>query len=353
MFGLVAFDNALAVLDTFSPFDYVPPELPSPVLLIKALLKPASEYDQERVNGLQEAVDRLEQKSRSFYLASGAFEGKLRIYLIILYSFCRVADDLVDDSSSVEESKQWIAKLEEYLERNYGDKEALESVTGFVHQNFPVHVQSALLMLPTRLLSRKPLFDLLKGFVMDLEFSNAKGSAFPISNESDLELYGARVAGTVSQMFLELLFSQLPDRTEAAARDRLIQAGSRMGIALQYVNISRDIAVDACMKRVYIPSEWLKEESLAPEDVIKDPRGPKINALRGKLLDRAFAIYREAKGAIDELPGQARGPMRVAVESYMEIGRILREGNYRSKRGRATVPKLRRIMVAWRALSSS
>jgi 15-cis-phytoene synthase/lycopene beta-cyclase len=352
VFGLVAFDNALAVLNTFSPFDLVPPELPSPVLLIKALLKPASEYDQERIDGLKEAVGRLKKKSRSFYLASGAFEGTLRIYLIILYSFCRVADDLVDDASSVEESQLWIAKLKEYLDRSYGSQHDRVSAPSFVREHFPVHVHSALLMLPTEYLSKTPLYDLLKGFEMDLAFSNAKGSTFPISGEPDLELYGARVAGTVSQMCLELLFSQLPYHANATGVDRLIQAGSRMGIALQYVNISRDIAVDADIKRVYIPSDWLKEQSLTPEDVIQDPRSSEINILRGKMLDKAFAIYREAKGAIDELPRQARGPMRVAVESYMEIGRVLREGKYRYKRGRATVPKLRRIMVAWKALSN-
>jgi len=41
----------------------------------------------------------------------------------------------------------------------------------------------------------------------------------------------------------------------------------------------------------------------------------------------------------------------VAVESYMEIGRVLLQGDYQVKAGRATVPKLQRIKVAWRALN--
>jgi 15-cis-phytoene synthase/lycopene beta-cyclase len=43
--------------------------------------------------------------------------------------------------------------------------------------------------------------------------------------------------------------------------------------------------------------------------------------------------------------------MRVAVESYMEIGRILMENKYKVRAGGATVPKLRRLKVAWQALS--
>ena len=43
--------------------------------------------------------------------------------------------------------------------------------------------------------------------------------------------------------------------------------------------------------------------------------------------------------------------MRVAVESYMEIGRVLRQEDYEVKAGRATVPKLKRVRVAWQALN--
>lgn len=124
-----------------------------------------------------------------------------------------------------------------------------------------------------------------------------------------------------------------------------------MGIALQYVNISRDISVDASNGRVYIPTTWLKEEGLTPEDIIKTPTSSNAENLRQRLLNKAFEIYHEAKEAIEQLPAEARGPMRVAVESYVEIGRVLRQPGYKVKAGRATVPKMRRLRVAWSALS--
>ena len=134
-------------------------------------------------------------------------------------------------------------------------------------------------------------------------------------------------------------------------RKHIVQAGGRMGIALQYVNIARDISVDASNGRVYLPTTWLKEKGLTPEDIIKDPTGSQAETLRQRLLNSAFEIYDEAKGAIEQLPEEARGPMRVAVESYVEIGRVLRQPGYKLKAGRATVPKLKRLMVAWNALS--
>jgi 15-cis-phytoene synthase/lycopene beta-cyclase len=352
VFGMAAFDNALAVLHTFCPPNWVAPHFPSAILLMKALLKPTSQYDDERIFGLQEAVSRLRRKSRSFYLASGAFQGKLRVDLIILYSFCRVADDLVDDTESMEEARVWIDKLKEYLDMSYGNEAEQESIRDFVEKNFPTQAQSALLMLPTPILSKQPLYDLLKGFEMDLEFSiSATNGGFPIETEVDLDLYGARVAGTVAELCLNLVFADCPHQTGEQTKARILHAGAAMGVALQYVNISRDIVVDAEMKRVYIPSQWLKDEGFTPQEVIKDPKGSWIESLRKRLLERAFKMYEESKGAIEELPFQARGPMRVAVESYMEIGRVLNEGKFPTKRGRATVPKLRRIMVAWRALS--
>ena len=42
-------------------------------------------YDGERLAGIQEAVRRLQKKSRSFYLASSVFSGRLRTDLILLY----------------------------------------------------------------------------------------------------------------------------------------------------------------------------------------------------------------------------------------------------------------------------
>lgn len=84
VFGLIAFDNALAVLYTCRESFPTVPALPSPALLVRALLKSASTYDDTYVRSLQDAVERLRRKSRSFYLASGCFQGRLRADLILL-----------------------------------------------------------------------------------------------------------------------------------------------------------------------------------------------------------------------------------------------------------------------------
>ncbi|KAA8576105.1 hypothetical protein EYC84_006267 [Monilinia fructicola] len=263
VFGLVAFDQALAILWTFPTLFPTVPTYPSPKVLMGALLTDTREYDVFRIEGIQEA-------------------GRLRIDLVLLYSFCRVADDLVDEAKSVSEAREWITKITHYL---------------------------------------------------------------------DLVIYSTRVAGTVAEMCLELVFYHTSTVVLSHRRDALVNSGARMGIALQYINICRDVTVDAAIGRVYIPTSWLEEENLRPQQVVENPTGPIIDKLRGRLLEKAFGIYREARPAIEQIPEDARVSMRVVVESYMEIGRVMNERAHKVTQGKATVPRLRRIAVAWKALN--
>lgn len=84
VFGLGAFDNAIAVVDAFPNAFAEAPECPSPPVLVKALLMTWTEGHRNRIIGVQQAVDRLCKKSRSFYLASSTFSGRLRIDLVLL-----------------------------------------------------------------------------------------------------------------------------------------------------------------------------------------------------------------------------------------------------------------------------
>ncbi|KAF2274459.1 Lycopene beta-cyclase [Westerdykella ornata] len=350
VFGQIAFDSALSILSAFPDLFPDSPPLPSPAFLMRASLMPASRFDENQIAGLREAVQRLEKKSRSFYVASSAFQSQIRTDLILLYSFCRVADDLVDDARNPTEARTWIARLQEFLERAYDGNSEQAATSNFIRTTFPKETQAALIQVPIKKLSRQPLEDLLRGFEMDMCFCQDKDG--PILVESDLDIYAHRVAGTVANMCLELILYDYDTHVKGEDRQRIIEAGDRMGVALQCVNIARDIAVDASMGRVYIPRSWLKKEGLSASSILHNPHRPVVEKLRSQLLKKAFALHKGAKDAIEELPVEARGPRRVAVESYMEIGRVLRREGYVVKAGRATVPKLRRLRVAWKSLRS-
>ncbi|OIW31000.1 terpene synthase [Coniochaeta ligniaria NRRL 30616] len=366
VFGLATFDQYLAVIYAFPHLFPEVPQSPTPLMLLQGRFTGTNEYDMKRIEGIQEAVKRLKAKSRSFYLASSAFTGRLRIDLVLLYSFCRMADDLIDNATTEQEIKSWVAKLIQYLDFHYvHDKEAQKPVhrqnvdharlKKFIEQEFPAPARSALKLLPTHILPGEPLYLLIDGFRMDSQFNVERDDKFPIKDEDDLVAYARRVAGTVGELCVALIVHHCGAHLTSKQIDDLLDSSREMGIALQYVNIARDITTDAKISRVYLPNSWLKEESLTPEMVIEDTFRPEIIRLREKLLSKAFAMYRHSRPIMQSIPQQARGPMIVAVENYMEIGRVLRERDFLEVKDprRATVPARRRLWVAAKALMSS
>ena len=255
----------------------------------------------------------------------------------------------MDNATSLQEAEEYTKMLGIFLDVSYGVRTARSASFDLSSclKSIPEASRLALEYLPTTYLSSTPLYDLLRGFEIDLDFTSGK---FPIRDREVLAKYGERVAGTVAELIIELAYCHSTVKPKEKVKSDALEAGRIMGVALQVVNVARDIAVDAKIGRVYIPTTWLKEADLTPEDVIKDPQSTEMEALRLRLLNYALDLYQQAMPQIEALPSEARRPMRVAVESYMEIGRVLREPGYRVKAGRATVPKLRRIRVAWKAL---
>lgn len=84
VFGQVAFDNAVTLIDAFPATFPGNCESPSPLTAMRAFLMSTSKYEDERPMAFADAMKRLQKKSRSFYLASAMFEGRLRIDLILL-----------------------------------------------------------------------------------------------------------------------------------------------------------------------------------------------------------------------------------------------------------------------------
>ncbi|KAF8246616.1 Lycopene beta-cyclase [Wilcoxina mikolae CBS 423.85] len=348
VFGLVAFDYAVALMTAFPSLF---PDIDSRPSLgdlmtsgFRALCTRNFPVDEYR--SIPESIDILKRKSRSFYLASGVFEGRLRLDLITLYSFCRAADDLIDESPAPELS---VKRLQQLLDIAYDPSHKTE-LDNFVKTMFPPWSHTALLSLPSHKIPKAPFNELLEGFRTDIEFSassKTSNSRWPIKTDSDLQTYSHRVAGTVGEMFLHLVFAHCGSSSSFNNSHNILKHGQNMGIALQYVNIARDIAKDAAMGRVYIPSMWLTEEGLTEEAILATPNvGERF---RARLLKMAEEMYSQSRQAIELLPDEARLGGRVAVESYMDIGRRLAEGlSVRERRWRGS--KVVRIWRAWKVM---
>ncbi|RAH60213.1 phytoene synthase [Aspergillus piperis CBS 112811] len=343
--GQMAIDNAIA-LGIYNMGITSETEFPSyGQLFTQFITRRNEELNMKYIHDLRDAVMRLKQRSQSMYMGSAMFEGQLRIDLIYLYSFCRVIDDLVDEAPDSSTARSVIQECALLLEQRFAGKDMEKSI-----RSDPV-LLSSIEHLPVERLSIEPLQNLLKGFETDLEF-NTSHTKSPILTETDLERYAYRVAGTVAESVIQLTIAHdRPQNLDKHTHQQTITAGALMGQALQYINIARDIQRDAEIGRVYIPTTWLEAKGLTPAKVLDCPTDPQIQSLRMRLLDQADEWYRMTEAAIGRLPLEAQGPIRVTVESYMEIGRSLRQLNDLRTKGKMEVPLWRRLKVAYGALA--
>ncbi|PLB51387.1 phytoene synthase [Aspergillus steynii IBT 23096] len=354
--GMVVADHAIALMHCRQAQSVgVVHEGPPCTHVLVDAINSTTKTDKSFVSSLAHSVKRLSYSSQSMYLGSAMFQGALRIDLIYLYAFCRVADDLVDEASSQDRACAVIEDCSDLLTTKFVHpskfrENIMKTTSGLCA---PRELVDVIDNLPVSRLTLQPLQGLLEGFRIDLGFDTKRGT-FPIANGTDLDCYSYRVASTVARCILDLVFHHYPSHpsaTDPSLRRDAIFSAEQMGKALQYVNMARDIGRDAAINRVYLPTTWLKEIGLSPADVIFCPSDPRIEKLRYRLINQARRLYDESEAAIQYLPVQVQGPLRATVATYMEIGAVLEEG----VRPRRPWQKLklslgRRFVVAYMAM---
>ncbi|KAF7594824.1 hypothetical protein BBP40_008154 [Aspergillus hancockii] len=357
VFGLVSIDYAISIatcqqVQSMKPTKTVP-------LYFQILIRFVTDkynLDKQFVNGLAESVAHLSASSQSMYMGSAMFQGPLRIDLILLYSFFRVADNLVDDARETESARRVIEQCDQLLELKFSHPNSFSPFPDpkCVTYAAPPELVAAIDRLPVSRLRLELLKDLLEGFRTDLEFGPKPG-VFPIVTESDLDTYSSHVASTVAASMLGLIvhhFSNHEFAVNVFLRRRVIDAAETMGQALQYINVARDIARDAAINRVYLPTTWLEEHGLSPTDVLAFPTDPRLEMVREKILDRADFLSASARDEIAYLPEEVQGPLLATVDSYLEIGAALRQSmRPEGLHEKLKLPLGRRLWVVYRAMA--
>ncbi|PIG87635.1 phytoene synthase [Aspergillus arachidicola] len=357
VFGLVCIDYAIAMATCeLAQSPEAVQSFPSYLRVLVRFVTNKYHPDKRFVTSLGKAVERLTASSQSMYMGSAMFQGPLRIDLILLYSFFRVADDLVDGAQDTESARRIIEQCGQLLEAKFSHPELFPFSPGHQEAKHPAPPEliAAIDSLPVSRLRLEHLKGLIEGFRTDLTF-RAKPGSFPFVTESDLDTYSFHVASSVAASMLGLVVHHFPDHQFAVnvfLRRRVVDAGERMGQALQYINVARDIARDAAINRVYLPTKWLKQQGLGPEDVLSSPTDSQLQFVRDRVLDRAEFLSASAREEIKYLPKEVQGPFLATVDSYLEIGAASRRG----MRPRTIGDKLRlplgtRLWVVYRAMA--
>lgn len=260
----------------------------------------------------------LAEHGRSFSLAGQFLPEDRRADAALLYHFCRLADDVVDEATDPDAARRDVAALRAELLDEAVPRPIVREVRRILQ---PVGIAPAL--------------DLIDGVVGDLDFEVPK-------TDEELELYCYRVAGTVGLMMCAVL--GVDDR---AAFARAID----LGLGMQLTNICRDVLEDAERGRVYLPRDRLVAHGLTAEQLL-DGSAPRerVSRVVVELLTLADGYYASARCGYAAIPLRSRIAIAMAARLYQGIGHKLRRNGGDALAGRTIVGPLEKLLLLGRGL---
>ena len=238
----------------------------------------------------------LATSGESFFWARRFLGKKMGHDAAVLYSFCRILDDMAD--GDIPDGPEHLMTIQSSLAKGeWGDPPLLRHHAPMVQEyNLPTDV----------------IASLVEGLMDD------QAPEVMLADEESLIQYAYKVAGTVGLLMCEILNNKDP-RAKAHAVD--------LGIAMQLTNIARDVVEDARMGRRYLPGAWVN--NMSPEQIVAAASNPsghdgtQITLAVERLLDLAESYYASGRAGLVYLPYRAHFSIGVAAKVYRQIGRQL------------------------------
>ena len=260
-----------------------------------------------------EAYRAAEQATRaassSFALGIRSLPTQQRLAMCAVYAFCREADDIADGNASVEMKRSNLVELRERLVRcangDPGGSEPRDTALSDAIHRFGIELDD--------------LIAVIDGVEMDLTISRYR-------TFEQLREYCARVASAVGLSVLPILAPKhYPNH-----RERLREKGEALGLALQLINILRDVRVDYAIDRVYLPQEDLVRFGVSERDLLEDPLTDPARAMLEFQLRRANSYLIEGRKLFRMLPARSRLAPALMAAVYEEYFRRISQAVGRS-----------------------
>ncbi len=270
------------------------------------------------------------EQARNFYYGIRLLPGPKREALCAIYALSRRIDDIGDGDLPPEQKLARLAEVREQLRRL--DAPELESdpvllAVAETCQRFPVPVSA--------------FTELVDGVEMDV-----RGASYDSFEE--LVQYCRYVAGTIGRLCLGV-FGPADDADAPANADAL-------GVALQQVNILRDIREDLLNGRIYLPRHELAdfgvELSLDSDGRLADPQG-RLSSYVRFCADRASSWYTQGEQLLPVLDRRSRSCCAAMAGIYRHLlARIAAEPSLVFG-GRLSLSGLEKGRIAARALAGA
>jgi len=263
----------------------------------------------------------IRRHSKSFSLASRLLPPGVRDDALVVYAWCRRADDAIDRAQGEVPAAALVRLRRELEQLHAGSAPGEPLLTAFGE------------VLRARQIPVRYPRELLDGMAMD-----AQGVEY---HELDQLLeYCYRVASTVGLMMCHVL---------GASHAAALRPAAHLGLAMQLTNICRDVAEDWQNGRLYLPADLLRRHgvhSLRPQGgpfpaaAIEGCRG----ALR-ELLELADRYYASSDAGSVYLSPRCALAVEVSRRVYSAIGRRVARQSYDVSAGRAIVPGSEKLLA--------
>ena len=213
-------------------------------------------------------VERLtRQRARNFAYGIMLLPRPKRRAIAAIYAFARRVDDIADGSLPDEEKRALLQELRGQLGAPAGE-EAMFVALADARERFSIPGDA--------------LLALIDGGVQDTEQKR-------YADFDELRGYCTRVAGAVGRACVAVYGADEPQRAET------------LGIALQLINIIRDVAEDWILGRVYLPKDELARFGVDEDDIARALVTPEWRELMSFQADRARVHLAEGLALLDHL----------------------------------------------------
>jgi phytoene synthase len=212
-----------------------------------------------------------------------------RVALAALYAFARRVDDVADGPAAAEEKRARLLDLQARVASlpQRPDEDAVLVALTDTLVRYPV--------------PRQALLDLVEGALWDVERSRYE-------TWDDLQGYCRRVAGAVGVSCTAVYGPSDPERARPLAET--------LGLALQQINIMRDVAEDWQLGRVYLPQDELARFGVTESEIAERRTGPGWRGLMAHQGSRARALMTEGLGLVGLLDRRSALCVRTLAGIY-------------------------------------
>jgi len=260
--------------------------------------------------------------SRSFAMVIRWLPRGLDDAVMVSYLLCRIADTLEDSVRNVAEKRRQLARF----------ADTLDSGTPEIPMDaYPKTYLGLMAKTDQVLASYRALPDharkIIRSRVREMCEGMSKWADRPILTFADQNEYCYYVAGLVGLMLTDLFHSygHVSDRVLA----QLTPLAVDFGLALQKVNILRDLREDVTEDRCYWPSEVMARHGVTAETILKPENVESSLAVMEEMVDEHWRYLETALRYLTMLPmSQFRVRIFCAIPLFMAVATVRRcEGN--------------------------